>query len=369
MPSHRRENPEDSRDCCPRRSTPSAHSAGIPNAIFQLTCLLLLAWARTVCAQSEGLYEIEVPVPSREPAEQRRAMDTALRLVLVKITGDQNAAQREEVAELIKNADGFVQQYRYRESGAALTLWIRFDPKTLREAVAGAGLELHDEKPKVLVWMGVEEDGRLRVLKGNDPSSHVQALRDRAAARGLALVFPAGDLSDEAWRDSIAPQSPMSEPIAAAARHYRTRGVLALRVTPLAASLWQAEWTLFAGGEAQSWATQGDLPDLAIEEGVDRATDLLFQRTVPATGLQEIRLEVLVEGIDRFEQVTRVEHYLRALKPVSQVALLRVEPERAVYSVTARGGAAALDQAVAEGRTLLALNPGIEPGRYQLLAE
>ncbi|MGH8582705.1 MAG: DUF2066 domain-containing protein [Gammaproteobacteria bacterium] len=369
MPSQLRENRKDSRVCRPRRSRPSARRPGIRNGLVQLTCLLLLAWARTAGAQSENLYEIEVPVRSREPMEQRRATDTALRLVLVKITGDQNAAQREEVAELIKNAEGFVQQYSYREGSAALTLWIRFDPKALREAVAGAGLELHDERPKVLVWMGVEEDGRLRVLKGDDPSGHVQALRNRAAARGLALVFPDIDLGDEAWRDSIAPQSPMSEPIAAAARHYGTSGVLALRVTPLAASLWQAEWTLFAGGEAQSWATQGDLPDLAIEEGVDRATDLLFQRSLPATGLQEIRLEVLVEGIARFEQVTHVEQYLRALKPVSQVALLRVEPERAVFSVTARGGAAALDQAVAKGRTLLALNPGIEPGRYQLLAE
>lgn len=369
MPSHLRDNPEDSRGCCPRRPRPFARSPGIRYAIFQLTCLLLLVWARTACAQSEALYELEVPVPSREPAEQRRATDTALRLVLVKITGDQNAAQREELTALIKNAAGFVQQYRYRDSGAALTLWIRFDPKALREAVAGAGLELHDERPKLLVWTGVEEDGRLRVLKGDDPSGHVQALQNRAAARGLALVFPGVDLSDEAWRDSIAPQLPMSEPIAAAARHYGTSAVLALRVTPLAASLWQAEWTLFAGDEAQRWTTQGDLPDLAIEEGVDRASDLLFQRTVPATGLQEARLDVVVEGIVRFEQVTQVEHYLRALKPVSQVALLRVEAERAVFSVTARGGAAALDQAVADGRTLLALNPGIEPGRYQLLAE
>ena len=131
--------------------------------------------------------------------------------------------------------------------------------------------------------------------------------------------------------------------------------------------MWQAEWTLFAEGRNESWSSQGDLPEVALDEGIDLAVDALHAHFAgPRDTLESGLVAVVVEGISSLDQYTRVERYLRTLDPVRQVDVKRLEPGRVEFHLTARGGAEAVSRAITLGTTLQALDTGTEAGHYQL---
>lgn len=339
-----------------------------------LICLVFIPAIPVFGARLKDLYEAEVPVTGRDPAAQTQGMQTALRLVLVKLTGDRNAAGRPGVDRLIKNPEAFVQQYGYRQSegmtgGTTVpVLWVKFDPEALERGLEQAGAPVWGrERPALLLWLSVEDGGSRRVLSREDPSAYRETLYARARWRGVPLVLPVLDTTDEAWSEAIAVSLPMSEQIAAAARRYGADAVLAGQLTGISPALWQAEWTLFAEGRNESWSSQGDLPEVALDEGIDLAVDALHAHFA---GLKETLepglVAVVVEGVSSLEQYTRVERYLRTLDPVRRVDVKRLEPDRAEFHLTARGGAEAVSRAITLGTTLQALDTGTEVGHYQL---
>lgn len=346
-----------------------------------LICLVFIPAIPAFGARLKDLYEAEVPVTGRDPAAQTQGMQTALRLVLVKLTGDRNAAGRSSVDRLIKNPEAFVQQYGYRQSegmsdgsGTPVpVLWVKFDPEALERGLEQAGEPVWGrERPALLLWLSVEEGSGRRVLSRDDPQdqkmlAYRETLHARARQRGVPLVLPVLDTTDEAWSEAIGVSLPMSEQIAAAARRYGADAVLAGQLTGISQALWQAEWTLFAEGRNESWSSQGDLPEVALDEGIDLAVDALHSHFAgPRDTLESGMIAVVVEGISSLDQYTRVERYLRTLGPVRQVDVKRLEPGRVEFHLTARGGAEAVSRAITLGTTLQALDTGTEVGHYQL---
>ncbi len=343
-----------------------------------LLCLVFIFPGPAFGARVKDLYEAEVPVTGRDPAAQAQGMETALRLVLVKLTGDPNAAGRPNVAPLLKNPEAYVQQYGYRQSQTTTdpsgtpepVLWVKFDPEALSRDLERTGIPVWGrQRPGVLLWLAVVDEGGGRVLGRDDPSSHLQALYTYAHFRGLPLVLPVLDTTDEAWSDAIAPSLPMSEPIAAAARRYGADAVLAGRLVEISPALWQAEWTLFSQSRSESWSSQGDLPEVALEEGMDRAVDALRARyAAPGDTLEQGVVAVVVEGVAGLDQYARAERYLRSLDPVRQVDVKKLEADRVEFHLTARGGSETVNQAIALGTTLEALDTDTdaEIGHYRL---
>ncbi len=342
-----------------------------------LFCLVFISAIPAFGARLQDLYEAEVPVTGRDPAAQTQGMQTALRLVLVKLTGDRNAAGRPSVDGLLKNPEAFVQQYGYRQpetdgSGTPV-LWVKFDPEALERGLQQSGAPVWGrERPALLLWLRVEQGSGRRVLRRDDPQDQTtlgyrETVHARARWRGVPLVLPVLDTTDDAWSEAIAVSLPMSEQIAAAARRYGADAVLAGELAGVSPALWQAEWTLFAEGRSESWSSQGDLPEVALDEGIDLAVDVLHAHFASQSDTLEPGLvAVVVEGVSRLDQYTRVERYLRTLDPVRRVEVKRLEPGRVEFHLTARGGAEAVSRAITLGTTLQALDTGTEVGRYQL---
>jgi hypothetical protein len=322
-------------------------------------------------ARLKDLYEAEVPIAGR--SAQAQGIQTALRLVLVKLTGDRNAAGRPALKRLIENPEALVQQYGYRGSEGGpegSLLWVKFDPEALERGLAQSGVPIWGrERPAVLLWLGVEEGGRRRVLGRDDPSPYRETLNAHARWRGLPLVLPLLDTTDETWSEVIDPSLPMSEPIAAALRRYGADAVLAGHLVGISPALWQAEWTLFGEGRQGSWSSQGDLPEVALDEGLDRAVDTLMAYfAAPTDRLEEEPIAVVVEGIEDLDHYARTERYLRSLDPVRRVEVKKLGPGRVEFGLKARGGVEAVNRAITLGTTLQALDTGTESGHYQLLS-
>lgn len=346
---------------------------------FLLLALAIAPALPALPAQVPSLYEAEVQVSAQDPAAQLQGMQMAMRIVLVRLTGDRNAATRTAVARLLQNPEAYVQQYGYRgadnarpaEGAPMPVLSVKFDAKSIDGALREAGVRTWGrDRPRVLVWLAVQESGRERVIGQADGSAYAAALTAQARSRGLPMVFPLLDLNDEAWSDLMTPDAPMSEPIAAAARRYGAQAVLAGQLLMNAPGLFEADWTLFAAGEAQPWSSQGDLPEVVLSEGIDRTTDLLAGAISGATAVTQIDpLRLTVHGVTSLDDYARLDRYLDALEFLSEVRVTRVEPDRVSFVVLARGGVEALNRAVGLGSTLEPLASQSGTLEFELLRE
>ena len=220
-----------------------------------------------------GLYTAEVPVPDQSEKNRDEAVQTALRMVLVKLTGDRFAGNRTDLAPLIQQAENYMQEYRYRQisptqTGAgvpqelSLKLSVRFNEESMNQSLRALGVPVWgSERPSTLIWMVVEGDNREREMISMDNGSHyLTVIADRANLRGIALIFPLMDLEDTArlrpgdiWGD-------FKQPVLDASARYHPDSILTGVLSAPAPGIWEGRWTAYINDQSHTWMTEGDIP-------------------------------------------------------------------------------------------------------------
>ncbi|MGH8468612.1 MAG: DUF2066 domain-containing protein [Gammaproteobacteria bacterium] len=324
-------------------------------------------------AQVRGLYEAEIPTAGGEPAAKAEAMEMALRVVLVKLTGDRNAAQREGVASLFKEPRVYIQQYGYQASegghgnaGGGRVLAVKFDAKALSGALRRAGLNLWErERPLVLVGVSLGAGEKRVMVSRDDASGYTHAIEYQAQQRGLPIVIPIMDEHDRAWLSDL--QTPPATATGEVSNPYGADAILTGHLDEVPSGLWEASWSLFYGGEVQRWRSQGDSAETVLEEGVDQGTDaLVAQLNPPADQLLEDIVKLTVHGVAALDDYAQLQHYLESLDAVTHSSVVRVQPNSVEFVVIARGGESALGRAIALGKHLEPMSGDPVPGHYQL---
>lgn len=327
--------------------------------------LFTALWPGLLAAMPVGsLYEAIVPVENQTDNERRQALHKAMWQVLVKLTGDAAIVDDERAKTLINEAQSYVQQYRYLEPAPAdsgdtgLRLWVSFDSAAVDNSLQRQGIATWGkERPATLVWLAVS-DGSDRQLAGMEQASeYLDPLTRRARERGLPLLLPLMDLEDTTKLNPADIASGSISAIENASARYPADVVLAASLTGVdSPGKVSARWTLLsekAGND--SWSSEGESLEAVLGAGIDRLAETLAQRYAPRTFAGEsTRLELSVSAIDSLEDYARAQRYLAGLSSVNRVNVVTAKPGRVVFEVEAMGGAAALDQAIAIGRTLRA---------------
>ena len=192
-----------------------------------------------------GIYSERVPVANESDAERSQAFKNALRIVLVRATGEQRYLSHPAVLEALENAQSYVEAIRYfsetvvpasssRENGPQQALpeatvqpsvvensdGLMLDPVQQRQVppttieqrfievefssvliermLADAQMPLWDSnRPSVLIWMALQDESGNRSLMtsdiNNDIVDHIKGFAD---ARGLPVLFPVLDFED-----------------------------------------------------------------------------------------------------------------------------------------------------------------------------
>ncbi len=329
-----------------------------------MALLLALAAGLATAAEVVGLYEAEVPVSGQQRAERERALRTALLQVLVKVSGGRAVTQDPGVAKALQSPSQYVQQYRYRrvygESGAprearpTRVLWAQFDRGAVNRLLRERDLPIWGKaRPAILVWLAVEKDGR-RVLVGSEDATTIPtALESRAVARGLPLLIPLLDLEDQSRLRVTDVWGEFTDRIIASSERYQSDVILVARAYELLPGLWEARWRLLMAHRSLRWSTQSDVLDIALDEGIDRAADVLaeeFARIREGGGSGS--MELVVTDINSLRDYARALHYLRALDMVETVRTTRVQPGEAWFRLKSSAGKEAVGEAISLGRTL-----------------
>lgn len=338
-------------------------------------CLPQLGFA----ARVPGLYEGEVSVIDQEQANRDAAVKSAMRIVLVKLTGDRHAAARTALAPLIGEAEKYLLQYRYMEmpssqpetaveSGNVMQLWVRFDETALNNALRDLGVPVWGkERPSVLVWLAVEDEGGRQLVSLDEKPEYVAMLEQKAKSRGIVLIFPLLDLEDTSILNTSDVWGGFQRPILEASKRYHADTILAGKLVSPVPGIWEGQWTAYTGDKTNNWSAEGILPDVVLDEGIDGVVDMLASLFTESLTLAETSgVELEVNNILTVEQYARVLDYLNSLSSVTDVQVKRAAAGKMIFSLTAHGGEVAVKQAIALGRTLEPLG-STKQNSYRLL--
>ncbi|MBW8367420.1 MAG: DUF2066 domain-containing protein [Arenimonas sp.] len=288
-----------------------------------------------------ALYQAEVELLSQGAGERRAAAARALGQVLVKITGQPQAAGNPVVRRALASAESLVVDSRGSESAsdqqgnAAIggvpvyktLMTFAFDPASVDALVAGAGLPYWGAgRPRPLLWLAID-DGRGARLVNSQQLAVVKPLATRGLERGLRFGLPAGSAVEQAAVQTIWAQTPA--PLLPLASRYGEQTQLLGRVYRSGGG-WTADWVLSSGEtELSRWSYSDPSPQRAIASGADGAADALARRDARALDVGEPgTLMVAIGGLRGAGGYTRAMGYLQTLAVVRSITVVEAGPDQ-----------------------------------------
>jgi hypothetical protein len=341
-----------------------------------LLSMVLLVWRPVEGAEAPGLYIAEVPVAGQQAEQRNGAIRDAFRKVLVKVTGNRGVVKREGPKLAIEKAAGYVQMYRYRLAPEGDSTGIGQEPQRLLEVEFDEGAVSRmlrqnglpvwgGNRPLVLVWLGIEKEGRrVHLTPGLDVAIEQAALgvgRDR----GLPLLLPLMDFEDRSGLQISDLWGGFASTIRAASRRYHPDLIVSGRLHQISDQLWRVHWTLLKENGFYNWKSEGSSGAGATETGLQQLADRLAARFAPIGNVPEVMdFRMRVGGIQYLGDYERVQGYLQGLNSVKQVELLYAEPQAVIFDLRIRGGREVLDKEISMG-SMLQRDPGGGSGEVE----
>jgi len=353
-----------------------AFLVGLRRSAVLVVAVALLPLVGTA-AEVSGLYEAEAQVFSQKRSERATAMAAALAEVLVKVSGQRDAALVPGVAQATRSPAKFLQRYHYRalskeQREQALReaadndvtgvdpqiVLFRFDKTAVDKVLRDNDLPVWGStRPATLAWLAVQDEDNRYLVAADSLQPARKLLTREAQRRGLAMLLPLMDLEDQRSLSFADVWAGFRDPILRASARYRTESVLVGRMYRTSGGEWQAQWTLLEGQQIQSWASAGVLPVEVLDEGVSGAIEVLASRYAPVAGEQAGLMPVTIVDVRSLSDYARVTQYLKSLQRVEHVQVARVDADQVTFELDVEGGPDAIAQTIALGNVLRRYQP------------
>jgi hypothetical protein len=319
-------------------------------------------------AAAETTLSVRLPVESQQAGLREQAVRAAMEQVLVRLTGQEGIAAAAAVEPLLQQSGRFMQRYQYEmQDGQQLVLSMQFDGAAIRRALAARGIaSWQQDRPPVLVWLALEQQGR-RVLVGGEDGTEARALLQAAAAkRGLLLLFPLMDSEDQ---QRISPADVFGgfreRAIAAGERYGATQMVMGRMYRE--GSGWVARWSSSGVGDA-GWSSGGATPEDVLNAAAAELAARMASRyaVLPSADEADRRLRIQVSGVSSLRDFDLLQRHLRSLGGVAVVQPLGLEPDTVILQLLLQTTPERVLAALGQDRLLASvrgLNDATDPGQ------
>lgn len=296
-------------------------------------CWLCFAQPSLATTRAE-IYQVTAPAADRSEAGLSAAFQTAMRSVLVRVTGHRSAEQDAALAPLISGARRYVQQYRNAADGQ---IWVAFDGAAIERWLAQNNQPIWgSDRPTTVILVAAQTSAQNGVVLTAEDTSELKASIDAAASnRGLPLTWPtAGDVQ-RYHLDFASINGGSTGALVDIGRKLGGEGVLIGRASGL------------TGTAAVRWSHQ--FQDRGSEyagtiEGPNRVADL-YAGMFSATG-SSAPIDIDVAGVTNLREYANVETYLESLTSISHVGVASLTGDVVRFHLATRGGADALLRAL-----------------------
>ena len=347
---------------------------GIKNSVFTAILLSIMAILPVSSVNADivpHLYEIEVPVEGQGREERAFVAREALKEILVRISGRNEASELAEDEALVPQPTRLVQQFRYRKFKSdevipasadrakpyTQKLWLQFTKKTVAKLLREQGLPVWGKtRPATLVWL-VVDDQKQRILIGNN-TPHISRthIEQEATKKGLPFRLPLLDLADQSKVQVTDIWGNFEDTILEASLRYQAEAILVGRIYLSFANTWNARWSLYSAGQRQDWeVSNSDTLRTAVKEGLSKTGEVLSARfTQVNSSLENDVVFLKIKNISDLKTYNKAIKYLKGLNIVTQVQVHKVSTNDVVFLINSRSGRLGLAQAIALGHVLVA---------------
>ncbi|MYE11456.1 MAG: DUF2066 domain-containing protein [Gammaproteobacteria bacterium] len=307
-------------------------------AVGLVATLTLPIGANAYGAVVPWLYDVEAPVASQGAADRRSASRTALREMLMRLTGLRSVPMSEPVQAALRDPGPYYVQYRFlpRNAEGEMRLGVSFSPKAVRDLVSEAALPIWSaNRPVGLAWVAVAVEGTPTVLSAESDHPLAEGLRTRARQRGIEIGLPLLD-EEDASRISVADvwyRFPYA--IEQATARYEPDVVLVGRARADPLGEWVTEWEFRLDGGQRSFSFETQTPEEGAALAVDEVADELMDRFA-VLGREATAFELEVLGVATVRDYATLMRGLGALEFIDRVELLSAGPARTTLRVTTR---------------------------------
>lgn len=326
--------------------------------VFQASALgmgLVLFFPPARSIEVTELYTVQVPLDPETPGAPADPYRSALNVVLVRITGEQDVAASALLAELFPDASRYVLQYRPGEDNS---LWVSLDGAAIENVLRSAGQTVwSNDRPLTLVWLAVDwGQGEREIVSADDGDrspaeqrslDRNRQLRDRlqdaALWRGLPIAFPLMDTEDLGRISFSDIWGGFDERVMQASERYAAEAVLIGRVRPSAAQPYR--WTWHLGNEVLEYSGEPS-------QVIDQLTNSLVAQFAVAGDVPLETVSLTISGVNSFDAYGAVQSIMAGLRPVESFSVETVAGDRIRYIVQVYGGAERLSQALQSTRGL-----------------
>ena len=288
------------------------------------------------------LYQASALMTDRSEAAQTEAFQTAMKIVLVRVTGRRSVEDDPALAPLIGSARRYVQQYRGAPDGQ---VWVSFDGPAIERWLTQNGQPLWGhERPATFVWLAAQTGAQSgTVITADDTSDLKMAIDAAAAFRGVPLLWPSAAEVQRNRLDYAGVTGATPSTLADIGRRLGGEGILIGRASGTGATA-GVRWThLF---QDRSSEFSGAL------EGVNRTADLYAGLFAASGSLVPIDIEVT--GVGDLRDYAGVQTYLESLTFISHVSEVALTGDTVRFRLATRGGAESLQRT-------LSLNGRLQP--------
>ena len=372
-----------------------------------MTCLpvlpALLLFGHAHGLPVAGIYSERVPVANESDAERNRAFRNALKIVLVRATGEEKNLSHPAVQEALDNAQTYVEAIRYFSEAVTPTqvyegiglqsaqggtvvepsvanrldemtpapgqrvaasttvdeqrfIEVEFSSVLIERMLTDARIPLWDSnRPSVLIWVALQDESGNRSLLSSDINNDIiDLIADFADARGLPVLFPVLDFEDRrnlsedlVWRLD-------EEAIRLASMRYGADSILTGRLHFTSSGellgLWQFQF------QGETVVFDGFSTDLEayLNAPLERVTAQLAQyfAIVPESN-PAASMILRVDGIGNLQDYSALVAYIGGLGLVDSVVASQVAGERLELQLGLVGEVQQLNELIALYRDLL----------------
>jgi len=309
----------------------------------------------------KGLYQFSIEVDSQSRIIRQKALKSALRGVVVKVGGDERILTHDIFKKAFINASAYVTQYRYEYNKKSLMLIASFEKVKVNKLFQQAGFPLWGTlRPQVLLWLITEEGLSRTIISSSTVSSLTDMVNQFSIERGLPILMPLMDLTDNTQLQISDIWGRFEQPIRTVSSRYQAEAIIVMRIshanlvtsddisndtldcgllcqqietTKLSYTL---DWSLITKRQKFSQQYTGISQGSLVTQGLSDITDIIYQHYALSTSTKN-QYVIDVVNIDSLSSYTRVFDFLVDLSAVQSVQLVSAKGSIRRFNLTLLG--------------------------------
>ena len=314
-----------------------------------------------------GLYAADVAVKDRSDAQWQLGVKSALRKVLVKVSGNASVNTLNDIIRIADANHLAVQQFSYEnilpDDASAnpknkIILKVNFDIDMINNILQQTGQAIWDTaRPQTIIWFITDKDGKNAFLTDQDAES--EFFFSIANARGIKVLLPLHDLQYNTLLDFDFSSQELLKNIRGISSKYPVEQILLGKKSVNSDEIY---WKLITSDAEYVWTdTEKDLKR-AVDSAVYHVVDGMVARN---SFFQDKSMEasavMSVDNIDSLETYQSLVGFLNRCPVVSSFHVDSVAKNKVFLVVAAKGGGEALVDYFSKNKLMKLVS---DPGAY-----